>query len=526
MALAEEEGREGIIIETNRKEPQRVSRSRSLRSFKNTGKNDDSIDDLFDFDSDEFEINPTRKLSLLQHVTGMNHKKIIKKSRLQQRVSMSEESSEPTVDREEADPLLHQQRLEGKEQKQRRGKKSASLITAVETKKKITQMILTIEKHTINIPKRASEENINDVLPDSLYTNFHKRMLRHENRMIDQDIIQSENEAERLTLINEKLDMIMWPTILQKVTKINDPTDDDEMTRKRAQTKECIESMLEKFHSMKRRSNGLTGIQKGGKGKKINPFRNWNKIYSKIDRTLLYPEYHSSSDEDEDAMDIDTVRAHRRALREGQCGGSIIVTLNPSIRFAIVAEPLRKPYVVKASPKEKKRWKQQIKNPRPFSYHPELLGQIAVPVRKVKIPFTLSSLPNEDASMSELVEKAKYGEDFSSIPTVASKPGNSNSETIKMDTPIAAPPKVPPTFDISEFAAPKLEEPQSQKLEHTNKTEGRKKKEANMSKLNSFPTSPINKLQVNTASSEKSILAAKKYKENLNPVVLFPKWIP
>ena len=240
-------------------------------------------------------------------------------------------------------------------------------------------------------PKK-NPEIYSDPLPDSLYELFHKRMLRHENRMIEQDVIQGENEAERLTLIAEKLDMVTWPMTLQKVTKINDPTDDDEMTRKRAQTIDSIKFMLEKFNLMKRKSIGLTGIQKATKGKnaKINPLRSWYKIYKRVDRSLIYPEYHSSSDEDEEEMEIDNIRNHRRKLREAQCGGSIIITLKNSSNYAIVAEPLRGPYVVKASGKEKRSWKKLLKGGKKFKYHPPLSNQVATPIRRRKVTFTLN----------------------------------------------------------------------------------------------------------------------------------------
>ena len=62
-----------------------------------------------------------------------------------------------------------------------------------------------------------------------------------------------QNEADRLSLISDRLGMLNWEVTLQKVTKINDPTDENEMETKRYQTKELIDSMLHKFESMKKK---------------------------------------------------------------------------------------------------------------------------------------------------------------------------------------------------------------------------------------------------------------------------------
>ena len=55
--------------------------------------------------------------------------------------------------------------------------------------------------------------------------------------MIQSDIVNGENEADRLSLISDRLGMLNWEVTLQKVTKINDPTDENEMETKRYQTK-------------------------------------------------------------------------------------------------------------------------------------------------------------------------------------------------------------------------------------------------------------------------------------------------
>lgn len=111
-------------------------------------------------------------------------------------------------------------------------------------------MTLEIEHHELSQNIRKPTD---DLLPDSTYQPYHKKMLKQENRMIQSDIVNGENEADRLSLISDRLGMLNWEVTLQKVTKINDPTDENEMETKRYQTKELIDSMLHKFESMKKK---------------------------------------------------------------------------------------------------------------------------------------------------------------------------------------------------------------------------------------------------------------------------------
>lgn len=112
-------------------------------------------------------------------------------------------------------------------------------------------MTLEIEHHELSQNIRKPTD---DLLPDSTYQPYHKKMLKQENRMIQSDIVNGENEADRLSLISDRLGMLNWEVTLQKVTKINDPTDENEMETKRYQTKELIDSMLHKFESMKKKA--------------------------------------------------------------------------------------------------------------------------------------------------------------------------------------------------------------------------------------------------------------------------------
>ncbi|QLL31906.1 hypothetical protein HG536_0C00730 [Torulaspora globosa] len=325
--------------------------ARSLRSKKNA---DDQEASKFNFDVEEFEIPPSKHLKLVS--TG---KPVVKAVNGQSRTP----GEKNAADRDE---------LCGLEEKTQ----------------KISSMILDIKKHGL---EPLSPEACEDLLPCSVYSSFHRLMFKQETRMLEMDVVESEAEAERLHLLREKLDMIHWPITLRKVTVVNDLNDEAEILRKRELTKQCIDSMLEKFEAMKRRSSMLA---RNHKRNRIDPSKDLAAVYNQVDRRQII-NYHSSSDEEEEGLSADQIRAHRRQKRQEQCRGSIIIqlTLNPQVanaRYAIIAEPLRKPYVVKVSQAERNAWKKQMNNvPKKFKHHPHLADQVAVFKRKVPIPFTL-----------------------------------------------------------------------------------------------------------------------------------------
>ena len=192
----------------------------------------------------------------------------------------------------------------------------------------------------------------------------------------------------------------MYKRQLQKVTKINDPTDENEMETKRYQTKELIDSMLHKFESTKKKSHNLARRPASSDSLlKLVSGKDWPKIYSRIDRTFI-PDYASSSDEEEETITVEEIRKRRLKKREQQCGGSIIILLSDHrsqkgmTRFAIVAEPLRKPYLIKTSTEERNSWKNKVpSNPKKFKKAPRISTQVAVKRRKEVIPLTMEVEP-------------------------------------------------------------------------------------------------------------------------------------
>lgn len=327
--------------------------ARSLRSKKNA---DDQEASKFNFDVQEFDISPNKNLKLVS-------------------------AGKPVV-----------RAVNGRSETPR--EKNAAdrdeLSSLEEKTQKISSMILDIKKHQLEpqIPSACE-----DLLPCSVYSSFHKLMFKQETRMLEMDLAESEAEAERLHLLREKLDMIHWPITLRKITVVKDPNDEAEILRKRELTKRCIDSMLEKFEAMKRRSSMLV---RNHKRNGIDPAKDLAAVYNQVDRRRVI-NYHSSSDEEEEGLSAEEIRVHRRRKRQEQCRGSIIIqlTLNPQVanaRYAIIAEPLMKPYVVKISQAERNAWKNQMNNaPKKFKHHPHLADQVAIFKRKVPIPFTLAN---------------------------------------------------------------------------------------------------------------------------------------
>lgn len=331
--------------------PRSSNIARSLRS-KNFVK--EYGDDKYNFDVEEYPISPTKELRLLSRGCPKMDKSTTVDAAMD---SNSGESVE----------MLH---------------------NVEEKTKMINGMILDIETYPL---QEISSTLCDNMLPDNLYYSYHKKMLKQENRMLETDLVHGENEADRLHLLSEKLDMLNWPSILRKVAVINNPADQEEIVRKKDQTKQYINSMLEKFEAMKRRCNILARNYKTGK---IDPSKDWPKVYNNIERKLVI-NYHSSSDEEEEAMPIEEIRKHRRESRQQQCKGSIVVQLTmtahgPNTRYAIVAEPLRRPYVIKVSQSERKKWNKRMEHsPSKFTFYPQLANQNAVPKRKKLIPLTL-----------------------------------------------------------------------------------------------------------------------------------------
>lgn len=336
------------------KDKKDLDRKRSLRS-----KNGEShsSDNRFDFDKAEYEMNPRMKMEL---VSRIRPKCVPKLSKVDETQSFSKD--------------------------------------IVNTKTTIAEMTLKVEEHHIMnfVPDVSANDDDDDEfqylisedpLSDNLYKNYHKKMLKQESRMVERDINEGENEADKLLHLCDKLNMIDWTSSLPKITVINDINDENEMNMKREATISYIQSMLDKYKEMKLRSSLISKNYR--RSNKIDLIREWPKIYKKIEKNLII-DYDSSSDEEEDSMNIEQIRKHRLQTREIKYGGTIKIGLasgdNDKLhtktkyrRYAIIAEPLRNPYVIKLSAREKKEWNESpSKVDEKIIYYQEFPSQIAV----------------------------------------------------------------------------------------------------------------------------------------------------
>lgn len=382
--------------------------ARTLRSKKTVK---DHEVEKFDFDKEEFEIPPEQKLKVISR--GKLRRDLISDV---PKLSSGEASSNGVV-----------------------GSNRDVLSDLQEKTQKISDMILDISKHRLADVDASTCE---DMLPDTLYCAFHKHMQRQENRMLEMDIAEGEAEAERLHLLSEKLDMIHWPITLRQVTVINDFNDEEECSRKKELTKKCIRTMLDNFEAMKQRRSMVT---RGVKRNRIDPARDLPKVYNKVDRRLVI-NYNSSSDDEEEGISAEDIRRHRRQKRQEECRGSVIIQLSmkpnvANLKYAIIAEPLRKPYVIKVSQAERKTWRVQMENaPKKFEYNPPLANQTAKFKRKVTIPLTLSAKDENHSRATISYPSADHEENCPAREVIKKAEDNDYHAEAKKNSRIHSPP--------------------------------------------------------------------------------------
>lgn len=361
--------------------------SRSLRS---KGIEDSSDDNRFDFEQDEYSIDPNKKFLILHSRVRQDDQEVSIDRTHQVTDDENDYVSNNTDSKIELDLNLKSDKLDVQ--------KSKGLITS---------MILDIKTNRIdevytnrndvsmdgNIVNNNVTKTLVDPLSDETYTSFHKKMLKQENRMHQFDVNQGINEAERLDLIYDKLDLPNWVSTLQRVTIINDPTDEKELLEKKIMTKQHIKSLLNKYNRMQKRNRFL---QKCIKRIRTIPIQRTAKIYQNLDRKCDI-DYHSSSDEEQDECSIDNAEICRRRLqrKETQCGGSIIIGISYTelhkSKFFIMAEPLKKPYIFMASKEERQSWKFLTGIPKTLQGNVRTNNQIAEYKQKILIPLTLTA---------------------------------------------------------------------------------------------------------------------------------------
>ena len=370
---------------------QNLQDSRSLRS---KGTKDVLNDNKFDFDEEEYSIDPNKRFLVLHSEVRKSNQK------------------DPTDRKQEAASNNYDH-----------AKIKMDKLDVEKSKGLITSMILNIKTNKIGGTDDNNVETLIDPLSDETYMSFHKKMLKQENRMHQFDVNQGVNEAERLELIYDKLDLPNWVSTLQRVTVINDPTDGKELLKKKILTKQHIKSLLYKYDRMQKRDRLL---QKTIKKFRYVPIQRTPKIYQNLDRKCDL-DYHSSSDEEDDESTIDNSEICRRRLlrREAQCGGSVVIGISNTelhkSKFVIMAEPLKKPYIFKTSKKEKQDWKNFSGLPRTLQGNVRTNNRIAELKQKILIPLTLTA----ERVSKKIVDDNAVSE--------AKKKNNKNGNNLKTD---------------------------------------------------------------------------------------------
>ncbi|GMM56388.1 Sas4 protein [Maudiozyma humilis] len=326
------------------------------------------------------------------------------------------------------------------------------------TRTAIGGMVLDIERGELPPPSGTQ-----DPLPNTLYEAFHRKMRRQENRWLEMDVQESHETAEQLELLQNRLAMPAWQPALLRATHVAHPDDPDEMLRMRARTQRRLAQMLHSYRRMQRRAAALRhksgssaaggasarGKTQGRPGKgALDPARDWARMYRRVDR-LFVEGYGASSDEDEEAMAPAEIRAHRDRARRAACGGRITVGLTAGPQppmFAIVAEPLQQPYVLKLTTQERREVVRAGIPQKVFRY-PGAATQAAATVRRrVAVPrtFVLSEEQKREYAR-EFAAEAPEGpegpegkemvEDPGSCPSLAALAAGSPSSDVISDVP-------------------------------------------------------------------------------------------
>lgn len=233
-------------------------------------------------------------------------------------------------------------------------------------RKEISNMILPIEHHQIGVNKDSNmrrrqkqkpnftTDELVDPLTEQVYSIYHKKMMKQETRMMNDEANYSELEADRLEGILESLEISSWRSILPKITVINNVTDEVELLHKRELTQQAIRSMLDKYKDMKHR---ISLLQRKQRHIMIDPHKQLDKLYSNVDKSLIIG-YHSSSDEEENDLDVYQIRTRRKMMKHRIFAPTLIVPLSvplapTNFQYGIVADPLKSPFIVKFTKEER-----------------------------------------------------------------------------------------------------------------------------------------------------------------------------
>lgn len=178
-----------------------------------------------------------------------------------------------------------------------------------------------------NLSHRKSKQKV-DILHDSIYEIFHKKMKKEERTMVNIDRSRILSEVDNLDLLLQALNQYDWVRHLPNITQINDIRDYDELETKKKLTIKEIQRILNKFENWKRRQD---------------------KLISDIKKHDTHRE--DSDHEQEFLLPIEYLKQKRLKERRIQAGP--IIKLNLRNGYALVIEPFVNPRIVKVEDRSK-----------------------------------------------------------------------------------------------------------------------------------------------------------------------------
>lgn len=178
-----------------------------------------------------------------------------------------------------------------------------------------------------NLSHRKSKQKV-DILDDSIYETFHKKMKKEERTMVNIDRSRILSEVDNLDLLLQSLNQYDWIRHLPNITQINDIRDYDELETKKELTIKEIQRILNKFENWKRRQDKL-----------VNDIKKHDTIHEDSDHEQ---EFH---------LPIEYLKQKR--LKERRIQEGPIIKLNLRNGYALVIEPFTNPRIVKIEDRSK-----------------------------------------------------------------------------------------------------------------------------------------------------------------------------
>lgn len=240
----------------------------------------------------------------------------------------------------------------------------ADQVDISKTRNEISDMILPIEYHPIGFTSEdQAMAEFADPLSDQLYDNYHKKMLKQETRMMNDESNHSDLEADRLEGILDHLEVASWRLYLPKVTIVKDLFDEDELHAKKELTQRTIRLMLKKYKYMKHRINIHARKQRHFM---IDSSKRLDKLFSKVDKSMIIG-YHSSSEDEEDNLDATEIKRRRKMLKHKHFSSPLVIPLSTpsaptSFKYGIIAEPLNSPFIIKFTKEERLKCLRKVEN--------------------------------------------------------------------------------------------------------------------------------------------------------------------